>query len=103
MSDFVFSDNDFFPLINDQNENIALIDGVNEYSYSKINAQINAIANILLCGQASLNEERIALFLPGSLEYVTSMHAIWRAGIFLKLSKNINQHTYILKGELSCL
>ena len=71
---------DSFPSFINENKKIALVDGDNSHSYSEINLRINRFATGLLNGETDLEEERIAFFIPASLDYVTTMHGIWRAG-----------------------
>ncbi len=73
------SQNDFHQLT-DGNERIALVAGEESYSYSEVNSRINRLAAGLLGDRGDLAEERIAFFLPASLDYVTCMHGVWRAG-----------------------
>lgn len=69
-----------FPLIRNDNNKIALVEGDNSYSYAEVNARIDCFASGLLNGRNDLQEERIAFFMPASIDYVTTMHGIWRAG-----------------------
>lgn len=69
-----------FPQLNDSNNRIALVEGENSYSYSEVNRRIDRFATGLLNGKEDLQEERIAFFMPASVDYVTTMHGIWRAG-----------------------
>ncbi len=71
---------DSFPQLIDDNDKLALVDGDNNYSYGEVNARIDRFATGLLNGQTDLQEERIAFFMPASLDYVTTMHGVWRAG-----------------------
>ena len=69
-----------FPHLKAGNEKIALVEGDASYSYSDVNARIDQFATGLLGDKSDLNEERIAFFIPASLDYVTVMHGVWRAG-----------------------
>ena len=71
--------NSFPQLVND-NDTIALVEGENSYSYGEVNRRIDRFATGLLRGKDDLREERIAFFMPASLDYVTTMHGVWRAG-----------------------
>lgn len=71
---------DSFPSLRNENDKVALVDGGNKHSYSEVNRRINNFAAGLLNGKADLEEERIAFFMPASLDYVTTMHGVWRAG-----------------------
>ena len=69
-----------FPFFNDNSEKVALVEGANKHTYSEINDRINLFSSGILRDREDLNEERIAFFLPASLDYVTAMHGVWRAG-----------------------
>ncbi len=69
-----------FPHLRDDNDKIALVEGELRYSYGDVNARIDRFATGLLAGSSDLQEERIAFFIPASLDYVTVMHGVWRAG-----------------------
>ena len=69
-----------FHQLTDGNERIALVAGEESHSYGEVNSRINRFATGLLGGRGDLAEERIAFFLPASLDYVTCMHGVWRAG-----------------------
>ena len=58
----------------------ALIAGQDQFTYSQVDVQVQRFASGILAGAEDLNEERIAFLIPASLEYVTVMHGIWRAG-----------------------
>ncbi len=73
------SHHDFHHLA-DGNARIALVDDTASHSYGEMNARIDRFATGLLGGRGDLIEERIAFFLPASLDYVTCMHGVWRAG-----------------------
>lgn len=62
------------------NRNTALVEGDYHCSYAELDQQINQIAAALLAGSPDLCEERIALFLPASVQYVAALQAVWRAG-----------------------
>lgn len=62
------------------NMKTALVDGGAQYSYGEVNARIKRFATGLLAGRADLNEERVAVLLPASLDYVAALHGVWRAG-----------------------
>ena len=63
-----------------ENHKTALIDAGAQYSYGEVNARIERFAAGLLAGSDDLNEERVAILLPASLDYVTALHGVWRAG-----------------------
>ncbi len=69
-----------FPHLNKDNKEIALVEDDNSYSYADVNQCIDRFASGLLNGSDDLREERIAFFIPASMDYVTTMHGVWRAG-----------------------
>ena len=69
-----------FPSLNNDNQKIALVDGKNSWGYAEINQRIERLATGLLNSKKDLHEERIAFFIPSSLDYVITLHGIWRAG-----------------------
>ena len=69
-----------FPFFNSNSDKVALVEGENKHTYSEVNARINLFSSGILGAKEDLNEERIAFFLPASLDYVTAMHGVWRAG-----------------------
>ncbi|MDT8429071.1 MAG: acyl-CoA synthetase [Pseudomonadales bacterium] len=69
-----------FPAINKRNDRIALIAGQTSWTYTELNQCIDRLASGLLDQQADLAEERIALFMPASVDYATALLGIWRAG-----------------------
>ena len=69
-----------FPFFNSNSEKVALVEGENKHTYSEVNDRINLFSSGILGDKEDLNEERIAFFLPASLDYVTTMHGVWRAG-----------------------
>ena len=62
------------------NMKTALVEAGAQYSYGEVNARIGRFATGLLGGSEDLNEERVAVLLPASLDYVAALHGIWRAG-----------------------
>ncbi len=71
---------DAFPHLKNDNNKVALVEGDNSYSYGEVNERIDRFATGLLGAKSDLEEERIAFFIPASLDYVTVMHGVWRAG-----------------------
>lgn len=69
-----------FPKLTDDNDKVALVEGDHCYTYSEVNQRIDRCASGLLKGKDDLREECIAFFMPASLDYVTALHGIWRAG-----------------------
>jgi len=69
-----------FPRLGNGNDKIALADADAQYSYRETTARVLQFATGLLAGRDDLDEERIAFLIPASLDYVTALHGIWRAG-----------------------
>ncbi len=69
-----------FPTLNATNLKTALVEGNKVISYAALNLRCDRFATGLLRGKADLEEERIAFFMPASIDYVTTMQGIWRAG-----------------------
>ncbi len=69
-----------FPHLNNGNDKIALVEGETSCSYAEVNQGIDKFATGLLNGDDDLREERIAFFIPASIDYVTALHGVWRAG-----------------------
>ena len=91
----------FFPPLRDDNSDIALVEGDKRYSYGEVNRRINRIATGLLGTRGDLQEERIAFFIPASLDYVAVMHAVWRAG-GIAVPLNVASAVGELEHYLSC-
>ena len=71
---------DSFPKLTNDNDRVALVEGDSSYTYGEVNRRIDRLATGLLDGKDDLKEERIAFFMSASLDYVATMHGIWRAG-----------------------
>lgn len=71
-----------FPPLQPGNEKVALVEGPESFSYGEVDNRINRFATGLLGKETKydLEEERVAFFLPASLDYVTVLHGVWRAG-----------------------
>ncbi|MDG2140226.1 MAG: acyl-CoA synthetase [Gammaproteobacteria bacterium] len=69
-----------FPCLQNNSTRTALVEGEKTYNYKQVNERINQFAAGLLRQKSDLGEERIAFFMPASLDYVTAMHGVWRAG-----------------------
>ena len=90
-----------YPHLNNSNHKIALTEGDDSYSYADVNQRIDQFATGLLNGSDDLNEERIAFFIPASVDYVTTMHGIWRAG-GIAIPLNVASAVAELEHYLSC-
>ena len=69
-----------FPYLLNRSNRVALVQGENTHTYSDVNNYINRFATGLLGDRTDLQEERVAFFIPASLDYVIAMHGVWRAG-----------------------
>ena len=69
-----------FPLLNETNLKTALVEGNRVISYAALSLRCDRFASGLLNTRDDLEEERIAFFMPASIDYVTTLHGIWRAG-----------------------
>ena len=71
---------DHFPALINGHDATALVERGKRYTFQQVNARIERFAAGLLAGGDDLAEERVALLIPASLDYVTVLHGIWRAG-----------------------
>lgn len=90
-----------FPQLRNDNDKIALVEGDQRYSYGTVNERIDLFASGLLAGKPDLDEERIAFFIPASLDYVTALHGVWRAG-GIAVPLNVASAVAELDHYLSC-
>ncbi|MED5314878.1 MAG: acyl-CoA synthetase [Pseudomonadota bacterium] len=61
-------------------DNIALIDDERHFTYGDLAQRIDRLAGGLLAGASDLEEARVAFLIPASVDYVTALHGVWRAG-----------------------
>ena len=92
---------DAFPNLHPDNSKIALVEGESTFTYSEVDRLATLFASGLLSGATDLNEERIAFFLPASINYVTAMHGVWRAG-GIAVPLNVASAVMELEHYLSC-
>lgn len=90
-----------FPYLHNDSERVALVEADNTYTYSEVNSRVNRFATGLLGKKDDLQEERIAFFMPASLDYVTTMHGVWRAG-GIAVPLNVASAVSELDHYLSC-
>ena len=90
-----------FPYLHNDSERVALVEADNTYTYSEVNSRVNRFATGLLGNKDDLQEERIAFFMPASLDYVTTMHGVWRAG-GIAVPLNVASAVSELDHYLSC-
>jgi malonyl-CoA/methylmalonyl-CoA synthetase len=90
-----------FPHLNNENTKVALVEGDKSHTYSEVNQRINRFASGILGDKEDLQEERVAFFLPASLDYVTTMHGVWRAG-GITVPLNVASAVPELEHYLSC-
>lgn len=69
-----------FPAINYSNSAVALTDGAAQWTYTELRQRVDRFATGLLGKKSDLKEERVAFFMPASVDYVTTLLGIWRAG-----------------------
>lgn len=101
MNSTQFTVNDAFPELNDSSSRIALSDGAKDWTYAALDQRIKQLATGLLGTKTDLSEERIAFFMPASVDYVTSLIAIWRAG-GIAVPLNIAAAVSELEHALTC-
>lgn len=90
-----------YPHFNDSNTKVALVEGDMTHTYAEVNQRANQFASSLLRNKADLDEERIAFFLPASLDYVTTLFGVWRAG-GIAVPLNVNSAIPELDHYLRC-
>lgn len=90
-----------FPHLRNDNSKTALIEGDVHCSYAELNLRIDKFASGLLRDKTDLNEERIAFYIPASIDYVTAMHGVWRAG-GIAVPLNVASAVAELDHYLSC-
>lgn len=90
-----------FHHLNDDHSKIALIEGNISTSYSDLHVRINCMATNLLDGKSDLNEERVAFLMPASLNYVTMLFGVWRAG-GIAVPLNVSSALPELEHALTC-
>ena len=61
-------------------DKVALIEGDNAFTYGQIEHRIAQFASGLLAGRSDLEEARVAFLMPAGVDYVTTLHGVWRAG-----------------------
>lgn len=92
---------EFFPTLTPTNQHIALQSGDQTWTYAALHQRVNQFASGLLAGKADLQEERIAFFMPASLDYVTTLLGVWRAG-GIAVPLNVAAAIPELEHALSC-
>ncbi|OGT73563.1 MAG: long-chain fatty acid--CoA ligase [Gammaproteobacteria bacterium RIFCSPLOWO2_02_FULL_57_10] len=92
---------EFFPALRLDNHHIALQEGEHTWRYSSVHQRIDQFASGLLGNSKDLEEERIAFFMPASLDYVTTLLGVWRAG-GIAVPLNIAAAIPELEHALSC-
>jgi malonyl-CoA/methylmalonyl-CoA synthetase len=80
MSDAPANTQDFFPKLNEANRKVALVSQAGSCTYADLSLRVHRFASGLLCDKPDLSGERIAFLVPASLDYVTALLGIWRAG-----------------------
>ncbi|MCY4265132.1 MAG: acyl-CoA synthetase [Gammaproteobacteria bacterium] len=90
-----------FPELHVNNTKTALVEGNRCVSYEELNSRINCLASGLLGQRRDLEEECIAFLLPASVDYVTVIHGVWRAG-GIAVPLNVASAVSELDHYLSC-
>ncbi len=90
-----------FQHLNADHDKVALIESGHTTTYADLNDRINRMATGLLNGKADLNEERIAFLMPASLDYVTMLFGVWRAG-GIAVPLNVSSALPELEHALTC-
>ncbi len=90
-----------FPAINFSNEKVALQDGASLWTYAQLRQRVEHFACGLLGKKSDLDEERVAFFMPASVDYVTTLLGIWRAG-GIAVPLNIAAALPEIEHALSC-
>lgn len=76
----IFDIQSSFPKLTASNHDTALIIGDDSITYACLHERIEHFAGGLIAERGDLSEERIAFLMPGSLDYVTTLLGIWKAG-----------------------
>ena len=69
-----------YSLNNTLPDKVALVEGDCAFTYAEVDSRVVRFANGLLAGRSDLAEARVAFLIPASVDYVTVLHGIWRAG-----------------------
>ena len=80
MNDELIDTRQFFPKLRSGNHKVALVFRGGESTYADLDRCINQFASGLLGDQTDLEEQRVAFIMPASLDYVTALVGIWKAG-----------------------
>jgi malonyl-CoA/methylmalonyl-CoA synthetase len=67
-------------LNNTMPDKTAVIEGDRRFTYAELEQRVAALAGGLLAGGSDLAEARVAFLIPASIDYVTALHGVWRAG-----------------------
>lgn len=97
----LMNETEIFAHLNPQHDKTALVENGNQVSYADLDERIGRMATGLLDGKVDLEEERIAFLMPASLDYVTLLLGIWRAG-GIAVPLNISSAAPELEHALTC-
>ena len=92
---------DRFPKVRSGNTKVALVFAEGTCSYAALDRRISQFASGLLGDETDLSERRIAMIIPASLDYVTTLLGIWRAG-GIAVPLNPSSTVPELRHALSC-
>ncbi|NNE38230.1 MAG: AMP-binding protein, partial [Gammaproteobacteria bacterium] len=90
-----------FQNLNNDHSKVALVEGSDTTTYADLHNRINRMATGLLDSKSDLNEERIAFLMPASLDYVTMLFGVWRAG-GIAVPLNVSSAVPELEHALTC-
>ncbi len=92
---------DNFQHLNNDHSKVALVEGSDTTTYADLHNRINCMATGLLGDKDDLDEERIAFLMPASLDYVTMLFGVWRAG-GIAVPLNVSSAIPELEHALTC-
>ena len=64
----------------EQPDKVALVERGRAFTYSELDERIKRFASGLLAGRSDLEEAGVAFLMPAGVDYVTTLHGVWRAG-----------------------
>ena len=64
----------------EQPDKVALVERGRAFTYSELDERIKRFASGLLAGRSDLEEAGVAFLMPAGVDYVTTLHGVWREG-----------------------
>ena len=101
MTDEAISTRDFFPKLTGANPKVALVSNEGTCTYADLDRRVHQFAAGLLGEKLDLSQERVAFIIPASVDYVTALLGIWRAG-GIAVPLNASSAIPELEHALSC-